>query len=147
MTFRLKERHMNKVVGIGLAAAVLGVAFSPATAAPVLSNVVALKSAAAEQVTDVHWRGRRAGVAIGAGIALGALAASTAYHSPYYGYGYAPAYGYYGGPVYAEPYYVAPAPTYYGAYDYPYTYPQSYGYYPERRWYGGRYDTNGSNNW
>jgi hypothetical protein len=143
---------MNKVVGIGLAAAVLGAAIAPSSAAPVLSSTMAVKAAANDQVTDVRWR-RGAGVAIGvgAGLALGAALAAPRYHSPYYpaygyGYGYAPAYGY-GGPVYAEPYYVAPAPTYYGAYDYPYTYPQSYGYYPERRWYNGRYDTNAAGNW
>jgi hypothetical protein len=130
-------------LSFGLAAALAAVAIAPASAAPVLSNTVAVKSAASDSVTDVRWRrGGAVAAGIGAGIALGAIAASQPrYYDPYYGsYGYGPTY-------------VAPAPTYYGGYHEPYYAPApAYGYgyygYPEsNRYYRGRADTNAAGNW
>jgi hypothetical protein len=88
-------------------------AIAPATAAPVLSNTAAVKSAADNSVVDVRWGwgGWLAAGVIG-GIALGALT------SPYYSYGY-------GVPAYSYPYGYA---GYYGYTPYTYGYAPYYGY-------------------
>lgn len=121
----------------GLAAALAAAMIVPTSAAPVLSNTAAVKAAASDTVTEVRWRGGPAIAAgIGAGIALGALAASqprypyygpTYYSEPYYG----PTYGSY------EPYY-EPAPVYGYGYGYGYNY---HPYPGQTRYYQGRADT------
>src|SRR5262245_15513884 len=93
---------------LGTAGVLALCAIPPTSAAPVLSNTAAVKSAADSWVTDVRWRryggwGRGA-VAAGVigGLALGAAAAARSsyygYSYPYsgYGYSYAPYSGYYG---------------------------------------------------
>ena len=109
----------KRILSAGFAAAVALTAIGQASAAPVLTNTAALKTAVTDHVTDVRWR---AGPAIAAGaiagLALGAAAASA---NPYYGYG--PAYGYY-------------AP------DYGYAYPPAYYYgpaYDSRGYFRGRF--------
>jgi len=108
----------------GLIAGVAGTlalaAITPSVAAPVYNGATALKSAIANDVVDVRWRGRggRGGWVAGGfvgGLALGALAARPYYSDPYY---YGPAYygppAVYGppaGPVYAEPYVDPNGPT------------------------------------
>ena len=100
----------------GLIAGVAGTlalaAITPSVAAPVYNGATALKSAIANDVVDVRWRGRggRGGWVAGGfvgGLALGALAARPYYSDPYY---YGPAYygppAVYGppaGPVYVDP--------------------------------------------
>jgi hypothetical protein len=114
-------------VGAGLLALSFAV---PASAAPVLSNTAAVKSATDAQVTEVRWRsGAAVAAGVGAGIIAGAAIANSNnyyYSDPYY----APAYG----PSY---YSVEPDYGYYG-----YTYSG-----PSHRWYNGRRDTNASGNW
>ena len=113
------------------AASLLALSFAAnASAAPVLSNTEALKSASDPQVTQVRWRnGAAVAVGVGAGIVAGAAIANS--NNNYY---------------YSDPYY-APAPEYYAA-------EPDYGYYgyaapagPSHRWYNGRRDTNATNNW
>jgi hypothetical protein len=114
----------NHAFGLGVAA-VLGLcAVAPASAAPVLSNTAALKSAANTSVTEVRWGIRRgvarAAVATGVGLAVAGAATSYAYGYPYsygyqsYNYGYPSSYGYanygYGGYNYNYGY----TPGYYG---------------------------------
>jgi hypothetical protein len=114
----------SRTVALGLAGAFALAVAAPASAAPVMPNTTALKSAVSDHVTDVRWRGRGGrgiGPAVGFGIAAGALVGAAVAGSAY-GPGY-----YYGGPGYAEPY---------GAYAEPYAYEPvyqapSYGYgYP-----------------
>ena len=100
------DRTVSKyTICIGCAAVLVVVANAPASAAPVLSNSAALKSAADNAVTDVRWVarrgwGRRAAVATGVGLAVAGVAASYAYGNPYgygyqsYNYGYPSSYGY-----------------------------------------------------
>ncbi len=80
---------MTKALIAGATATALALtAIAPATAAPVLTNTAAVKSAADDQVIDVRWGwGGWLAAGIIGGIALGAL--TTPYYS--YGYGY-PAY-------------------------------------------------------
>src|SRR5262245_55503267 len=91
---------------LGTAGVLALCAIPPTSAAPVLSNTAAVKSAADSWVTDVRWRryggwGRGA-VAAGVigGLALGAAAAARSSYYGYqysgYGYSYAPYSGYYG---------------------------------------------------
>ena len=114
---------MRQALIAGATATALAIsAIAPATAAPVLSNTAAVKSAADNPIVDVRWGwgGWLAAGVIG-GIALGALT------SPYYygGYGYG-GYGYgYGYPAYSYPYGYA---GYYGYSPYTYGYAPSYGY-------------------
>ena len=131
----------NHAIGFGVAT-VLGLyALAPVSAAPVLSNTAALKSAADNSVTEVRWGVRRRGlaraaVATGVGLAVAGAARSYAYGYPYgygyqsYSYGYPSSYGY-------APYSTSYAPySYnygYSGYSYNYGYTQS-GYYG----YGGR---------
>lgn len=114
---------MKQALIAGATATALAItAIAPATAAPVLSNTAAVKSAADNAVVDVRWGwgGWLAAGVIG-GIALGALT------SPYYAYGYAPAYSYpyrYGyGYGYGSGY-----AGYYGYSPYTYGYAPYYGY-------------------
>ena len=114
-------------VGAGL----LALSFAaPVSAAPVLSNAAAVKSATDAQVTEVRWRsGAAVAVGVGAGLLAGAAIANSQN-------------GYY----YSDPYYTPP-PAYY------YSPEPDYGYYgytysgPSRRWYNGRRDTNATGNW
>jgi hypothetical protein len=121
------ERKMSiskHIFGAGIAGAMAISAALPATAAPVPTNTAAIKGAASEQVTEVHWR---AGPAIAAGAIAGfALGAAIASQPRYYGPGY----------YYAPGYYYGPPADYYG---------YGYSYTPSRdHWYGGRVDTNGA---
>lgn len=112
----------NRLMAFGLAGALaLGAAVS-ASAGPLPTGIATVKSATTDHVTDIRWRGRGFGpaIGIGAGIAAGALIGSAVAGRPYYGSGY-----YYDAPVYAEPYAepyayepVYPAPGYYGGYGY-----------------------------
>jgi len=115
-------------VGAGLLALSFAV---PVSAAPVLSNTAAVKSATDAQVTEVRWRpGAAVAVGVGAGLLAGAAIASSQpryYSDPYYGPGYAPGY-------YAQPEYYAPPPSY-GYYNEGYQ-------YQSNRYYNGRRDTN-----
>lgn len=122
----------------GLAVALAVSVVAPTSAAPVLSNTAAVKSAVSDTVTEVRWRrGPAIAAGVGAAIALGALAASQPRY-PYYGatyYGspyYAPTYGSY------EPYY-EPAPVYGYGYNYPYP--------GQTRYFQGRADTATQNMW
>ena len=90
----LTDKTVTKhAISLGTAAVLALCAIAPASAAPVLSNTAALKSAADNWATDVRWRGRWGWGAAGiiGGLALGAAAARSSY---YYGYGGYPAYGY-----------------------------------------------------
>lgn len=85
-------------------ASLLAASTLPSSAAPVPSSTTVLKSAVANDVVDVRWRGHRgAGVAAGlaTGLLLGGIIASQ---QPYYYDGpyayYPPVYG----PVYGAPY-------------------------------------------
>jgi hypothetical protein len=111
---------MKQALIAGATATALAItAIAPATAAPVLSNTAAVKSAADNQIVVVRWGwGGWLAAGIIGGIALGALS------SPYYAYGYAPAYSYpygygYGGYGYAGSYGYSP---------YTYGYAPYYGY-------------------
>jgi hypothetical protein len=121
---------MKQALIAGATATALAItAIAPATAAPVLSNTAAVKSAADPSVVDVRWGwGGWLAAGIIGGIALGALTSPyyysygysvPAYPYPYgyagyygyapYTYGYAPYYGYSGYTTYAY------APRYYRA--------------------------------
>jgi len=125
-------------IGIGFAAALVLLSTAPTTAAPVLSNTAAVKSAADNSVTEVRWVrrgwGRRAAVAAGVGLAVGA--ASYAYNYPYSGYGYNYSYAPYSSYTYGY----APSSSY--SYNYGYapfnTYGYNYGYTPGYYGYGVR---------
>jgi hypothetical protein len=95
----------RRFAALGAAVAIALAAAMPVSAAPMSGR--ALVSALPSNVDHVRWRrGAWIGAGIGAGLAIGAIAASR----PYYGYGYpyyGPAYGY-PAPVYDEPVYVAP---------------------------------------
>lgn len=100
-------RVLGKSLACGLAAALLAGQIGVATAAPLPTNISAMKSAV-ERPTQVYWRGGW-GWGWGAGAIAGALIGGAIASG---------AYGYYGGPAY-----------YYG-YGYPYAYPYPYtGYY------------------
>jgi hypothetical protein len=127
------DHIMKQALIAGATATALAItAIAPATAAPVLSNTAAVKSAADNSVVDVRWGwgGWLAAGVIG-GIALGALA------SPYYSYGYSvPAYPYpygYAGYYGYTPYTYGYAP-YYGYSGYT-TYAYAPRYYRARRYY------------
>jgi hypothetical protein len=115
-------------ISIGTAVALTFCAIAPASAAPVLSNTAALKSAADNWATDVRWRrwgwgGGAVAAGVIGGLALGAAAARSSY---YYGYGGYPYYGYNSGYApYSTGYYGYP---YSGGY-YGYGYGPYYGYY------------------
>jgi hypothetical protein len=126
----------RNILGIGFAGLLALSAVVPVSAAPLLSNTAAVKSAADAQITQVRWRNSGAIAAgVGVGLLAGAAIASSQrpyYSDPYYAPGYAP--GYYA----AEPEYYAPAPA--------------YGYYGRNpysspRYYNGRADTNAVGNW
>jgi hypothetical protein len=124
----------NHAFGFGVVT-VLGLcAAAPVSAAPVLSNTAALKSAADNSVTEVRWGIRRgvvrAAVATGVGLAVAGAARSYAYGYGYpygyqsYNYGYPSSYGYAG---YSTSY--APYSYNYGYGGYSYNYGYSPGYY------------------
>jgi hypothetical protein len=114
---------MNRIAIFASTSALLALCAIVATsAAPVLSNTAALKSAADNWLTDVRVvrrpGGRRRAVAAGiiGGLAIGAAARSSyhyGYSYPYYGYSYRLYGGYYG---YGYPY----GSGYYGYGDGPY---------------------------
>src|SRR5947209_19685348 len=85
---RSQEFPMNKAIGLvgfGLSGILTLAAVLPAGAAPVMTSTAQVGTVATDQVTQVRWRGGAAVAAgVGAGIALGALAASQPH---YYGYG------------------------------------------------------------
>lgn len=126
-----------------------------AGAAPLPTNVEAMKAVSAGNTVQVQWRGgwgyRRgwgwggAGAGLIAGALIGGAIASSAWgYGPYGGY-YGGPYGYYGGgPYYGYPVYgYAPRPYYYPRYvSYGYRpYYGGYGYYgrPYRPYWGYRY--------
>jgi len=97
----------GRVAALGLAGAIALAAVVPVAAAPISGS--ALASALPSNVDHVRWRrGAWIGAGIGAGLAIGAIAASRPYYGYPYGY-YGPAYGY---PVYEEPVYAAPPVVY-----------------------------------
>ena len=130
----------NHAIGFGVATMLGLCAVAPVSAAPVLSNTAALKSAADNTITEVRWGVRRRGVAraavaTGVGLAVAGAARSYAYGYPYsygyqsYGYGYPSSYGY------------APYSTSYAPYSYNYGYSgysYNYGYTPGYYGYGVR---------
>ncbi|MEK9278047.1 MULTISPECIES: hypothetical protein [unclassified Bradyrhizobium] len=118
-----------------LAVTVIAGQLEQASAAPMPTNVAAMKAVAGNDTTQVYWRGGwgwgLGGLAAGA-IIGGAIAASTA------------PYGYYGGPYYGGYGYPGPyygyAPAYYGyapAYGGYYGYRRYYSYRPYRPYYYG----------
>lgn len=122
----------NRAIALGFAGALaIGVTSASAGPMPVTSGV---KAAANDHVTEVRWRGggwhggwRGGGIGPGLafGLAAGALAGAAVAGTPYGYYDYD--YGYYGAPVYADPYgydapVYAPAPGYYGSGYYGYGY-------------------------
>ena len=112
----------NRLMALGFAGALaLGTAVS-ASAGPLPIGNSGLKAAVSGDTTEIRWRGRGVGPAIGFGLAAGALVGAAVAAQPYGYYGYAPGYVY-DAPVYAEPYAyepVYPAPGYYGGYGYRY---------------------------
>jgi hypothetical protein len=86
-------------LGIGAAGLLAALLIAPASAAPVLSNTAAVKSASDVQPTQVRWRGGAIAAGVGAGLVAGAVIASQpryGYDSRYYdsGYNYPQSYGY-----------------------------------------------------
>ena len=123
----------SQMTGVGVAAIVGLASIVPASAGPMLSNASSLSAAGSDNVVDVRWRGRGAGVAAGiaAGALIGGAIAGSAYGYGPYGYGYAEPYAYsgYGYPAYGA-YAYAPRRQYYyetpvgpPAYSYGYGYP------------------------
>jgi hypothetical protein len=85
-------RYLKKAAAIGTAAAIAVSATTVAIAAPIGSGQLALKNAAATDVMEVGWRGRRnTAIALGVlgGLALGGAFAHSHYHYGYYPYAYA----------------------------------------------------------
>ena len=102
----MRTRHLIQwSAALGVAGLIAASAL-PASAAPVPSGAALLKSAAASDVVDVRWRGRR-GAGVAAGLATGLLLGGIIASQPYYydgpGYYYGPPV-YYGPPIYAAPY-------------------------------------------
>jgi hypothetical protein len=127
----LTDKTLTKhAISIATAVVLAICAIAPASAAPVLSNTAALKSAAENWATDVRWRrwgwgGGAVAAGVIGGLALGAAAARSSY---YYGYGGYPYYGYgYNYAPYSSGYYGYGYP-YSGGY-YGYGYGRYYGYY------------------
>ncbi|OAF04986.1 hypothetical protein AYJ54_23105 [Bradyrhizobium centrolobii] len=126
-----------------LAVAMIAGQVEQASAAPMPTNVAAMKAVAGSDTTQVYWRGGWG--ARGWGWGLGALAAGAiiggaiASSAPYGYYGGGPYYGYgYPGPYYDY------GPASYGyapAYGYPgyYGYRSYYSYRPYRPYYGDSY--------
>ena len=115
--------------GIGAAGLLAASLIAPASAAPVLTNTAAVKSASDIQPTQVRWRrGGAVAAGVGVGLLAGAAIASQSryYGDSYYEPGYGAGYGY-------EP-----------GYDYSYG---SYGNSSTAQvhpWYNGRVDTFGA---
>ena len=127
------KSRVTQMAALAIASAMAIGSICSASAAPALSNTVAVKSAQQNPVIDVRWRHGAAavglGIAAGALIAGAAVAGADAYYVP--DYGYAPGYAYGPGYVYAAPGYYAPgyyAPSYYvpGYYSPGYRYRQCY---------------------
>ena len=125
--FQTKRQTGSKAMSIwkaaiacSLAGAVMAGQVQQAAAAPMPTNVAAMKAMVGDDTTQVFWRGGWGwGVgALAAGAIIGGAIASTA------------PYGY--GPYYPGPYYPGPAPAYYG---YP---PPPPGYGPPAPGYGQR---------
>ncbi|MGH6848684.1 MAG: hypothetical protein ACREC0_14995 [Methylocella sp.] len=106
----MSNKTMKNAIALGSGALVAGVVAiatpSPSWAMPVLSNTAAVRTAASNQLTEVHYRGHG-----------------------YYGHGY---YGhrYYGGGYYHHGYGYP-----YGGYSYPYAYQYYPYYYPYSYYY------------
>ncbi len=95
----------------------------------VLMLVAAVSLTAATVAAPSNAQAYCRGCWVGAGVAGAVIAgAAIANAAPYYGYGYRPAYPYYG------PRYYGYAPAYYG-YAPGYYAPRYYGYYAPRRYY------------
>ena len=89
---------------LGLAGVIALGAANVAQAGSIPLQTAAVKNAAADNVTEVRWRGGWGwGPGIGFGIAGAAFAGAALASGPWYG-GYYPAYSYY------DPYYAAPYP-------------------------------------
>jgi len=116
-------------LSIGAAGLLAASLVAPASAAPVLTNTAAVKSASDMQPTQVRWRrGGAVAAGVGVGLLAGAAIASQPryYGDSYYEPGYGAGYGY-------EP-----------GYDYSYN-ARSYGGTAQpHTWYQGRVDTFGS---
>jgi len=116
-----------------LSAALLAGQIGPTAAAPLPTNVAAMKSIAANGPIEVYWRGGWGGWGWGAGapVVAGAIIGGAIAGGGYYGPGY-----YYGYPTYPYYAYYAPRAVYSGYGPYygyaPYGYYQSYrvGYPP-----------------
>lgn len=138
-------RIWKTAIACSLAGAVMAAQIGQATAAPMPTNVAAMKAAAGDNVAQVHWRGGGWGWGLG-GLAAGAIIGSAIAAGSPYGYGYGP---YYGGYGYGYPGYgYGYAPAYYGGYGYAPAYPRyyrpyrpyySYGYYRPYRAYHRHY--------
>ncbi|BAC51722.1 bll6457 [Bradyrhizobium diazoefficiens USDA 110] len=129
-------RIWTTAIACSLAGAVMAGQIGQAAAAPMPTNVAAMKAAAGDDVTQVHWRGGGWGWGLG-GLAVGAIIGGAIASSAPYGYGYyggGPYYGGYGYPGYGYGY----APAYYG-YGPAYAYPRYYGYRRVYRPYYGYY--------
>src|SRR3569623_1180716 len=117
-------------IACSLAGIVLAGQVQQAAAAPMPTNVAAIKAVSSDATTLVPWRGGGWGCGLGA-LAAGAIIGGAIAGGPYGYYGGGPyygGYGYgYGYPAYGYGY----APAYYG-YAQPYVYPRYYGY---RRYY------------
>lgn len=100
----MRTRHLIQwTAAIGAAGLITAVA-TIATAAPVPSSTLAVKSALTSDISEVRWRGHRGG-GVAAGVAAGLLLGGLIASSPYY-YGGPPYY--YGPPGYYPPGYYGP---------------------------------------
>jgi hypothetical protein len=123
-------RSIGYLVGAAIAASAALNHAGTAAAGPLPVNATALKTAAADDVIDVRYRGGGAFVAgLAFGLIGGAIASRSYYYPAYYYYPYAPAYYY---PPY--PYYG----SYWGYRPYVYyrPYPRYRYFYPRYRYYG-----------
>jgi hypothetical protein len=103
-TFIMRSVVKTSALALGIAGAIALSAANVAQAASIPPLTAAVKNAAADNVTEVRWRGGWGwGPGIGFGIAGAAIAGAAIAGGPWYG-GYYPAYGYY------PPYYAAPYP-------------------------------------
>jgi hypothetical protein len=127
-------KGISCLVGAAIAATAALNDVRTAAAGPLPVNATALRTAAADHIVDVRYRG---GGAFAAGLAFGLIGAAIAsrsyYYPSYYYYPYAPAYYY---PPY--PYYGYYGPYWgYRPYVYYRPYPRYRYYYPRYRYYRG----------
>ena len=79
-------RIWTTAIACSLAGAVMAGQIGQAAAAPMPTNVAAMKAAAGDDVTQVHWRGGGWGWGLG-GLAVGAIIGVAIASSAPYGYG------------------------------------------------------------